>query len=98
MRTKLAKQSYPNRVRKMDRETLTSSSFLLLCGRSGSDARARFEGVLVVVAADDPATLLLCAYLGASHPLVSNNLVERSTLLGVDFQHSANDVPAFSGK
>jgi hypothetical protein len=52
--------------------------------------------MLVVVATEYSAPLFLGTDLAASDPFVFNNLIKCSTLLRVDLQHPADDMPTFS--
>jgi hypothetical protein len=74
-----------------------SSSLLLLRIRRRTNSSARFKRMLVVVAPKHFTTLFLRADLATSDPLVLDNLIKCSALLGIDLQHPPYDVPTFSG-
>ena len=54
--------------------------------------------MLVVVATEHPATLLLRADLTASDPFVFDDFVKGGTFLWVYLQHPADDMSALSGE
>lgn len=71
--------------------------FLLLSIRGGSSASARLQGMLMIVATEYSSTLFLRANLAPSHPLVFEYLIKSSAFLGINLQHSADNVPALAG-
>lgn len=53
--------------------------------------------MLMIVATEYSSTLFLRANLAPSDPLVFEYLIKCSTFLGINLQHSTDNVPALAG-